>query len=156
MPTKKPAAPATPDVDAEPETPASVDPVPASDDVEEAAAVNEADSGTPDHPAPAGATRREREETEKLFRALYPDDADLYTTWFKDMFWAMPRLANVTPTRQWLRQIYALSELAQTFEWMNLAKWAQPVQDQTDLLSDDEYRQLFNAWMSDSEVEPPK
>lgn len=96
--------------------------------------------------------KHDRESAAKM----YPENTDLWYGEVGGLVFAFPRIATITPPRQWLRQIYQITELAQSFEWMALAKVPQEMQDQTDFLTDDQYWALFRAWYVDGEVELPK
>jgi hypothetical protein len=87
---------------------------------------------------------------------MYPADTEIWFGAVKGLWFGFPRITTITPRRQWLRQIYNLTETAQTFEWMVLAQVPMLMQARTDALTDDEYNALFNAWFTDAEVSLPK
>jgi hypothetical protein len=87
---------------------------------------------------------------------LYPEGTELWFAEIDGLVFALPRITNINPPRQWLRAIYQLTELAQSFEWMALAKVPDVIQAQTDLLTDDQYQALVRGWYTDTEIELPK
>lgn len=130
---------------------------PASDGagaVEQSAAANL--ETEPDPAADAEVKAAKDSRMLESIKKLYPEDADLWIANIDDLVFAFPRITTLTPSRQWLRQIYQLTEMAQTFEWMLLAKVPMEIQNLTDMLTDQQYSALFRAWFVDGEVTLPK
>lgn len=100
--------------------------------------------------------RTPEERAKAALIALYPEDTELWFGVVQNLWFAFPRITTIQPKRQWLRQIYLLTETAQTFEWMMLANVPMQLQSRTDALTDEEYQALFNAWFMDGEVSLPK
>lgn len=115
------------------------------------------DTATEEATAPVETDVKPPDKTQREIAAgFYPEGTDLWYGEVHGLVFAFPRITGITPARQWLRAIYTLTEIAQTFEWMALAKVPVEMQNRTDLLTDEQYRSLFNAWFTDSELSLPK
>lgn len=113
----------------------------------------EADGGDSDkEPSPPDPEK----DPEGFQRFLYPKDADLWVGSVRNITFVFPRLSSITPTRQFLRRLYNLDPLFQNFEWLQFAEVPEPICNLTDVLTDEEFNALFEAWFTDAEVDGPK
>lgn len=95
-------------------------------------------------------------DPEGFMRSLYPQDADLWVGKVRNITFVFPRLSTISPTRQFLRRLYNLDPLFQNFEWLLYAEVPEQICNLTDVLTDDEFNELFEAWFTDAEVDGPK
>ena len=113
---------------------------------------------------------------EEIQRGMYPEDAELWVGTLpglpekkeqpEKMVFVFPKMNTLSPNRAFLRRIYNLEPLFQYFEWMNLAGIPPFIQDLTDVLTDDQFNDLFEAWFTnttgdededgDEGLDPPK
>jgi hypothetical protein len=71
-----------------------------------------------------------------------------------------PHITTVRPTYHFMWRLRKLDQIQQSFEWMDMAKVPDPIQERVTLLPDDEQAAFFMGWFTpavapQTQVGPP-